>query len=127
MAFYLDMTSVLDTFQTEEKVISTASQGQWIDGQWEEDSSTEEQVFHEPFVPNDLVGQYSIMKMLRDIGNVDQYNAIWISKTSTFETGTRVQHKGKNYQIVNIQDLSDYSNVTLYYLQSEEENDGNKL
>ena len=127
MAFYIDMTSVLNTFQTEVKVISTASKGEWVDGQWEEDTSTKEQVFHEPFVPNDLVGQYSIMKLLRDVGNVDQYNAIWLSKTPTFETGTRVQHKGKNYQIVNIQDLSDYSNVTLYYLQSEEENDGNKL
>ena len=32
MSFYIDMTSVLDTFKTEIKVISNSSSGDWIDG-----------------------------------------------------------------------------------------------
>ena len=67
------------------------------------------------------------MNMLRETGNVTEFNAIWLSSVPNFEIGTIVQHKDKNYKIVNIQDLSDYSNVTMYYLQSEEGNDGNKL
>ncbi len=127
MAFYLDMSSVLDTFKTEVKVVSNSSNGEWVDGQWQEATSTQEQVFYEPFIPNDLVGQYSLMNMLRETGNVTEFNAIWLSSVPNFEIGTIVQHKDKNYKIVNIQDLSDYSNVTMYYLQSEEGNDGNKL
>lgn len=127
MAFYIDMTSVLDTFATDIKVVNNSSDGEWVDGEWQENNSTKEQIFHEPFVPNDLVGQYSLMNILRDVGNVTKYNAIWLSKTPNFENGTIVQHQNKNYKIVNIQDLSDYSNVTMYYLQSEEGKDGNKL
>lgn len=127
MAFFVDMTSVLDTFAADIKVISDTSHGEYIDGEWKEDTSIKEQVFHEPFVPNDLIGQYSMVNMLRNIGNVTQYNAIWLSKTPDFETGTIVQHNNKNYKIINVQDFSDYSNVTMYYLQSEEGNDGNKL
>lgn len=127
MAFYLDMSSVLDTFKTEVKVVSNSSNGEWVDGQWQEATSIQEQVFYEPFIPNDLVGQYSLMNMLRETGNVTEFNAIWLSSVPNFEIGTIVQHKDKNYKIVNIQDLSDYSNVTMYYLQSEEGNDGNKL
>lgn len=127
MAFYINMTSVLNTFATDIKVISNSSDGKWVDGEWQENSSTKEQIFHEPFVPNDLVGQYSLMNVLRDVGNVTKYNAIWLSKTPNFENGTIVQHKDKRYKVVSIQDLSDYSNVTMYYLQSEEGNDGNKL
>lgn len=127
MAFYIDMTPVLDTFATDIKVVSNSSDGEWVDGEWQENNSTKELIFHEPFVPNDLVGQYSLMNILRDVGNVTKYNAIWLSKTPNFENGTIVHHQNKNYKIVNIQDLSDYSNVTMYYLQSEEGNDGNKL
>ena len=127
MAFYLDMSSVLDTFKTEVKVVSNSSNGEWVDGQWQEATSIQEQVFYEPFIPNDLVGQYSLMNMLRETGNVTEFNAIWLSSVPNFEIGTIVQHKDKNYKIVNIQDLSDYSNVTMYYLQSEEGKDGNKL
>ena len=127
MAFYLDMSSVLDTFKTEVKVVSNSSNGEWVDGQWQETTSTQEQVFYEPFIPNDLVGQYSLMNMLRETGNVTEFSAIWLSSVPNFEIGTIVQHKDKNYKIVNIQDLSDYSNVTMYYLQSEEGKDGNKL
>ena len=127
MAFYLDMSSVLDTFKTEVKVVSNSSNGEWVDGQWQEATSIQEQVFYEPFIPNDLVGQYSLMNMLRETGNVTEFNAIWLSSVPNFEIGTIVQHKDKDYKIVNIQDLSDYSNVTMYYLQSEEGNDGNKL
>ena len=127
MTFNIDMTTVLNTFATDIKVISNTSNGEWVDGEWKEDNSIKEQTFREPLVPNNLVGQESMVNLLKDIGNVTQYNAIWFSKMPDFEIGTIVQHKNKNYKIVNIQDLSDYSNVTIYYLQSQEGNDGNKL
>lgn len=44
MSFYIDMTSVLDTFKTEIKVISNSSSGDWIDGQWVEDDAVFESV-----------------------------------------------------------------------------------
>ena len=36
MSFYIDMTTVLDMFKTEIKVVSGSSEGEWIDGQWQE-------------------------------------------------------------------------------------------
>ena len=115
MSFYIDMTTVLDMFKTEIKVVSGSSEGEWIDGQWQES------------VPNDLVGQYSFMNVMRDVGDFTQYNAIWLSKHYDYPINTIVEHKNKRYRVCNIQDLSDYSNVTMYYLQSEEGQDGNKL
>ena len=124
MSFYIDMTSVLDTFKTEIKVISNSSSGDSIDGQWVEDEEQSEQVLFEPFVPNDRDNFYSLVSMLRDTGHISQYNAIWIS-AHDYPIQTIVEHKNKRYRVVNIQDLTDYSNVTLYYLQSEDSNDGN--
>ncbi|AGR65258.1 hypothetical protein BFD03_05475 [Limosilactobacillus reuteri] len=126
MSFYIDMTTVLDMFKTEIKVVSGSSEGEWIDGQWQE-AQGQETTYYEPFVPNDLVGQYSFMNVMRDVGDFTQYNAIWLSKHSDYPINTIVEHKNKRYRVCNIQDLSDYSNVTMYYLQSEEGQDGNKL
>ena len=90
----------------------------------EEDEEQSEQVLFEPFVPNDRDNFYSLVSMLRDTGHISQYNAIWIS-AHDYPIQTIVEHKNKRYRVVNIQDLTDYSNVTLYYLQSEDSNDGN--
>lgn len=125
MAFYLDMSSVLDIFKTEVKVVSPA-RGEWVDGQWVEEKGTGDQVFYEPFVPNDRVGVYSLIDVLRETGHVEQYNAVWIS-AQKFPAGTIVEHKGTRYRISTIQDLTDYSNITLYYLESEVHDDGNEL
>ncbi|WP_225363582.1 hypothetical protein [Ligilactobacillus agilis] len=126
MAFYLDMTSVLDTFKSEVTVISEA-QGRWIDGQWVEDAEGERKTFYEPFVPNDRIGVYSLVDILRETGHIEQYNAVWIS-AQAYPLGTIVEHKATKYKVANIQDLTDYSNVTLYYLQSEVNDNGiNKL
>ena len=40
MAFYIDMTSVSDTFATDIKVVSNSSDGEWVDGEWQENNST---------------------------------------------------------------------------------------
>ncbi|MDO4458088.1 MAG: hypothetical protein Q4B83_07210, partial [Ligilactobacillus murinus] len=72
-------------------------------------------------------GQYSIVSLLKDVGRIEQYNAIWLS-SHEFPTQTIVKQKDKFYRVVNVQDLSNYSNVYMYYMQSEEnESDGLRL
>ena len=133
MSFFLDMTSVMKMFQTEIKVISNvidgqAVEGKWVRGRWVEqtaESKEEVQTFYEPFVPNTRQDMYSLVDALRDTGHVTKFNAVWIS-SQKFPMQTLVEHNSHRYRVVDIQDLTDYSNVTLYYLESEEKSDGNK-
>ena len=122
MAFYLDFTSILDTFKTEVIVYKKIS-GYDDYGRWQR-TENETEVFYEPFVPNDRQGLYSVVSVLRDVGKVPQYNAVWISSQKV-ELNTKVEHAGKFYRVADIQDLTTYSNVTLYYLESEDKSDGN--
>lgn len=115
---YLDFKSVLDTFAVNLTVYPRSAETVWVDGEAKRVGS-EPIELSEPFVPNDLIGQYSIVSLLRDVGRTEQYNAIWLS-THEFSTQTIVKQKGKFYRVVNVQDLSNYSNVYMYYMQSEE-------
>lgn len=116
---YLDMTSVLDTFAVDVTVYPKASDGQWVDGQWVDGTAGDPVTYHEPVVPNGLVGKYSIVSLLRDTGKTEQYNAVWLSRHRV-ETGTVVEQGGKKYKIADVTDLTNYSNVVVYYLESEE-------
>lgn len=116
---YLDMTSVLDTFAVDVTVYPKASDGQWVDGQWVDGTAGDPVTYHEPVVPNGLVGKYSIVSLLRDTGKTEQYNAVWLSSRRV-ETGTVVEQGGKKYKIADVTDLTSYSNVLVYYLESEE-------
>ena len=123
MAFYLDMTSTLNMFKTKVTVYPDTKGGSWVDGEWQENKA-EPVTYYEPFIPNSLQTMYSLINILRDTGHVEQYNAVWIS-AHDYPTQTLVEHNGKKYRITQEQDLKDYSNVSVYYLQSEEGNDGN--
>lgn len=116
---YLDMTSVLDTFAVDVTVYPKASDGQWVDGQWVDGTSGDPVTYHEPVVPNSLVGKYSIVSLLRDTGKTEQYNAVWLS-SHRVETGTVAEQGGKKYKIADVTDLTNYSNILVYYLESEE-------
>lgn len=126
MAFYLNMKTLLDTFETELFVIEESSGGEWINGQWVENTDTNRKELHEPFIPNDKEGFYSIVGNLRDIGKNEKYNAIWYSQYD-YPLGTIVEHKNIRYRVADKYDYTSYSNVTQYFLESEEGNDGNDL
>ena len=115
---YLDFKAVLDMFAVDLTVYPKSDETVWIDGDAKRVES-EPVELTEPFVPNNLIGQYSIVSLLKDVGRIEQYNAIWLS-THEFPTQTIVKQKGKFYRVVNVQDLSNYSNVYMYYMQSEE-------
>lgn len=117
---YLDMTSVLDTFAVDVTVYPKASDGQWVDGQWVDGIAGDPVTYHEPVVPNGLVGKYSIVSLLRDTGKTEQYNAVWLSSHRVETIGTVVEQGGKKYKIADVTDLTNYSNVLVYYLESEE-------
>lgn len=114
---YLDFKAVLDMFAVDLTVYPKSDETVWIDGEAKRVES-EPIKLTEPFVPNNLIGQYSIVSLLRDVGRIEQYNAIWLS-SHEFPTQTIVKQKGKFYRVVNMQDLSNYSNVYVYYMQSE--------
>lgn len=120
---YLDMTSVLDTFAVDVMVYPKASDGQWVDGQWVDGTAGDPVTYHEPVVPNGLVGKYSIVSLLRDTGKTEQYNAVWLS-SHRVATGTVVEQGGKKYKIADVTDLTSYSNILVYYLESEEGDEG---
>lgn len=116
---YLDMTSVLDAFAVDVTVYPKASDGQWVDGQWVDGTAGDPVTCHEPVVPNGLVGKYSIVSLLRDTGKIEQYNAVWLS-SHRVETGTVVEQGAKKYKVADVTDLTNYSNILVYYLESEE-------
>ena len=115
---YLDFKAVLDMFAVDLTVYPKSDETVWIDGEAKRVES-EPVELTEPFVPNNLIGQYSIVSLLKDVGRIEQYNAI-LPSTHEFPTQTIVKQKGKFYRVVNVQDLSNYSNVYMYYMQSEE-------
>ena len=108
---YLDFKAVLDMFAVDLTVYPKSDETVWIDGEAKRVES-EPVELTEPFVPNNLIGQYSIVSLLKDVGRIEQYNE--------FPTQTIVKQKDKFYRVVNVQDLSNYSNVYMYYMQSEE-------
>lgn len=125
MAFYMDVSSLLKTFAVEVKVWPKSSGGHYNDlGIWEEDGDGQPLTVYEPFLPSSRIGLYSVMQQLKEIGKIDQYNAVWIS-SGDYGTGTVCEHAGKRYAVTDIKDLSSYSNAHIYYMADEAKNDGN--
>lgn len=121
MAFFIDARQLLKHFATEVTVYpqTANADGEWVDGQWQPAAAAEPQTFYEPLIPNDRTTIYTITSLLRDTGKTELYNALWVSEQD-FPTGTIVEHNATKYRITDIEDLSSYSNVRLYYLASEE-------
>lgn len=116
--FYIDATQLLATFGTKLTVYpATKDGGEWADGQWVPDEPEAVEVT-EPFVPQGRIGQYSTMLALRDTGKVERYTAEWLSAGS-YEMGTVVEHQGKRLVVADKDDYTDYSNLTVYYLAAE--------
>lgn len=121
MSFYIDATSLLDTFATTVVIYPQTSNddGAWVDGQWVKKPAEPPLTVHEPLIPNSRVGLYSVSTLLRDSGKTAIYNAVWVSKQD-YPLGTKVVNQNTTYTISDCEDLTNYSNVRLYYLRSED-------
>lgn len=118
MAFYMDVTALLETFGTDLTVYPKSDAGKWVDGIWKPDASEDGIHVNEPFIPDTLVSSRSVSLIIQDIGKVDNYDAIWLS-SGVYPTDTVIDHHGKRYVVQTFNDLTDYSNVTIYYLKGE--------
>lgn len=128
MAFYMDVTGLLDAFAVEIKVYPKPNEdvGGWVDAEWQEAPTPEPFKVYEPFIPNSRIGMESLVSLIRDTGQFERYAAVWISK-GEYPLKTIIEHKGKRYSVEQIKDLTDYSNASLYYLESEEDQQGGAL
>lgn len=125
MAFFMDLTSLLDAFAVKIRVYPAADEdiGGWVKGQWQQAPNGEPFTLEEPFVPNSRVGWESVVAMLRDTGQANKFAAVWFSK-GVYPIKTVVEHNDKRYTVEQIKDLTDYSNVTIYYLEAEDNRQG---
>lgn len=125
MAFYMDVSSLLKTFAVKVKVWPKSRDGHYDElGIWHDSNDGKPLIVNEPFIPSSRIGLYSVMQQIKEVGKVDQYNAVWISSGS-YGSGTICEHADKKYVVTDIKDLSSYSNATIYYMADEEKNDGN--
>lgn len=117
----MDMSALLDMFAVDIRVSPATNEdiGGWVDSEWKTAPKPEPFVVHEPFLPNSRVGMENIVALIRDTGQAQKYAAVWLSK-GEYPIKTIVEHKGKQYSVEQIKDLTDYSNVTIYYLESED-------
>ena len=120
MSFYMDMSSLLNTFKTKLTVYPIEkSKGNWVNGIWEENEVKPLKV-EEPFIPNSRNSflYSSVILIENEAGKISEYNATWISK-GDYCINTTVEHNNKKYIVKYIKDLSDYSNVHIYYLEGQ--------
>lgn len=73
----------------------------------------------EVFLATDSTATLPIMLANLSGGQVEVYDARWISLVPDLETGTKVEHNGVSYTISNITPYSDYTNVTIYELKGK--------
>ncbi|KRK40800.1 hypothetical protein [Loigolactobacillus bifermentans] len=128
MAFYLDLTSLLATFAVDVTVYPPEPKepGKWVDGAWQEPVQAEPVHLKEPVVPNSRVGLYSLNALIRETGVEIRYELVWISK-GDYPIDTVVEHRGKRYLVRYVKDLKNYSNVSIYYLEAEENQQNGEL
>jgi hypothetical protein len=120
MAFNMDVTSLIEAFGVDLTIYpATDKQGEYVDGHWVPEQADPIEVT-EPFLPNSRIGMYSINRMLRETGTTAEYEAVWISKETSVPFNSVVERKGRRYIVVDVKDLTNYSNATVYYLSAEE-------
>lgn len=120
MAFYLDMADLIHSFGVDLKVYQ--KNGDWVNGRYIE-SIAEPATVSEVLVPLNRIGEYSQMFQLRDIGAIEQYQAMWLS-LGDYSDGTIIEHGEDKMIVMGRDDYSDYSNVTIYYLNAYEDEMG---
>lgn len=117
MSFYLDMKSTMAAFGTKLTVYPYV-EGKWSEGQWQDGLLGDAVEVVEPFVPMGRISQYSAMLATRESGVVERYEAEWLS-SGDYPLGTVVQHGERRLVVRDKDDYTDYSNVTIYYLEAE--------
>ena len=122
MSFNLVMKPVLDAFATKLTVYPKAADGAGHreNGRWIADPDPEPIEVEEPFLPLGRVSAYSLMLTTREVGDIQRYEAEWLS-SGDYAIGTVVVHHGKRLVVRNIDDYTDYSDVTIYYLSADDE------
>lgn len=121
MAFYLDMSTLIDMFGTKLTILANSDDGEWIDGIWHQTDSKEIDLY-EPFLTFNINSTLlSGQLMPAEIGEFDTDKAYWFSEND-YDMGTRVKHNDELYRVTGKQNYSDYSNVLEYELKKESPN-----
>lgn len=121
MAFYLDMSALIDMFGTKLTVLANSDDGEWQDGIWHKTDSKEIDLY-EPFLTfNTNSTLLSGQLMPAETGEFDTGKAYWFSEND-YDMGTRVKHNDELYRVTGKQNYSDYSNVLEYELKKESPN-----
>lgn len=121
MAFYLDMAALIKQFGvpiTVYPALPKDAQGEYVDAKWVPAKQPDPVQVSEVIVPLGRIGSYSQMFQLKDLGQDEHYEAEWLS-LATYEMGTVIEHDGHRMVVRNKDDYSDYSNVTIYYLDAD--------
>lgn len=118
MAFYLDMTTLINKFATTLTVLPSSDDGEWVDGEWVTNTG-EPVVLNEPFTTFNINSTLLSGRLVQgELGDNNSDKAYWFSK-GTYPVGTRVIHNGVRYRVTGIQNFTDYSNVVEYQLETE--------
>lgn len=122
MSFHIDATSMFATFGTTLTVypLRDKNAGHRENGRWIPDPEPAPITVTEPFLPMGRVSDYSEMRINRDTGDIERYSAEWLSP-GDYAIGTAVVNHGTRYLVRNKDDYTDYSNLTIYYMQADEE------
>lgn len=121
MAFYIDMSALIDMFGTKLTVLTNSDDGEWIDGIWHQTESKEIDLY-EPFLTFNINSTLlSGQLMPAETGEFDTDKAYWFSEND-YALGTRVKHNGELYRVTGKHNYSDYSNVLEYELKKESPN-----
>lgn len=118
MAFYLDMTTLINKFATTLTVLPSSDDGEWVDGEWVANVG-EPVELNEPFTTFNINSTLLSGRLVQgELGDNNSDNAYWFSK-GNYPVGTRVIHNGVRYRVTGIQNFTDYSNVVEYQLETE--------
>lgn len=121
MAFYLDMSALIDMFGTKLTVLANSDDGEWMDGIWHQTDSKEIDLY-EPFLTFNINSTLlSGQLMPAETGEFDTDKAYWFSEND-YALGTRVKHNDELYRVTGKHNYSDYSNVLEYELKKESPN-----
>lgn len=121
MAFYLDMSELIDMFGTKLTVLANSDDGEWIDGIWHKTTS-EEIALYEPFLTFNINSTLlSGQLMPNETGEFETDKAYWFSMNN-YDIGIRIKHNEDLYRVTGKHDYSDYSNVIEYELKKEDPN-----
>ncbi|MHA3065648.1 hypothetical protein [Lacticaseibacillus saniviri] len=114
------MADLIHSFGVELQVYRKT--GDWVNGRFTETLS-EPEVVSEVLVPLGRIGEYSQMFQLRDLGAVEQYQAMWLS-LGDYPDGTIVEHGDDKMLVMGRDNYRDYSDVAIYYLNAYEDEMG---